>query len=94
MSKKPSFFDKIKTAWNQGLSSLKNLSKNDAMKYGYARVSIDDQKADLRIAVLKKADCQHIFTDTATRTHPLSCIPSGRRYARRLETQPGTKLIL
>ena len=36
------------------------------MKYGYARVSTDDQKADLQIAALKKADCQHIFTDTAT----------------------------
>ena len=36
------------------------------MKHGYARVSTDDQKADLKIAALKKADCQHIFTDTAT----------------------------
>ena len=36
------------------------------MKYGYARVSTDDQKADLQIAALKKADCQYIFTDTAT----------------------------
>ncbi|MDO9209029.1 MAG: recombinase family protein [Sulfuricurvum sp.] len=36
------------------------------MKYGYARVSTDDQKADLQIAALKKADCRHIFTDTAT----------------------------
>jgi DNA invertase Pin-like site-specific DNA recombinase len=36
------------------------------MKYGYARVSTDDQKADLQIAALKKADCDFIFTDTAT----------------------------
>ena len=36
------------------------------MKYGYARVSTDDQKSDLQIAALKKADCEYIFTDTAT----------------------------
>ncbi len=29
------------------------------MKYGYARVSTDDQKADLQIAALKKADCEY-----------------------------------
>jgi DNA invertase Pin-like site-specific DNA recombinase len=36
------------------------------MKYGYARVSIDDQKTDLQTAALKKAGCRHIFTDTAS----------------------------
>ncbi len=36
------------------------------MKYGYARVSTDDQKADLQIAALKKANCDFIFTDTAS----------------------------
>lgn len=36
------------------------------MKYGYARVSTDDQKADLQIAALKKVDCDFIFTDIAT----------------------------
>ena len=36
------------------------------MKYGYARVSTDDQKADLQIAALKKAGCEHVFTDTAS----------------------------
>jgi DNA invertase Pin-like site-specific DNA recombinase len=44
------------------------LSKNVGMKYGYARVSTGGQKADLQIAALKKADCKHIFTDTATGT--------------------------
>jgi len=29
------------------------------MKYGYARVSTDDQKTDLQIAALKKADCEY-----------------------------------
>lgn len=33
------------------------------MKYGYARVSTDDQNADLQHAALKKARCQKIFTD-------------------------------
>jgi DNA invertase Pin-like site-specific DNA recombinase len=36
------------------------------MKYGYARVSTDDQETDLQIAALKKADCEYIYTDTAT----------------------------
>jgi DNA invertase Pin-like site-specific DNA recombinase len=37
------------------------------MKYGYARVSTDDQKADLQIAALKNADCDYIFTDSYRR---------------------------
>ncbi|NOU23392.1 MAG: recombinase family protein [Methyloglobulus sp.] len=36
------------------------------MKYGYARVSTDDQKTDLQVAALKKAGCRHTFTDTAS----------------------------
>ena len=38
------------------------------MKYGYARVSTEDQKADLQINALKKAECDYIFTDTASGT--------------------------
>lgn len=33
------------------------------MKYGYARVSTDDQNADMQRAALKKAGCSKIFTD-------------------------------
>lgn len=33
------------------------------MKYGYARVSSDDQHADLQFAALEKAGCEKIFAD-------------------------------
>ena len=33
------------------------------MKYGYARVSTDDQKADMQRTALTKAGCSKIFTD-------------------------------
>ncbi len=33
------------------------------MKYGYARVSTDDQNASMQRAALKKFGCQKIFTD-------------------------------
>jgi DNA invertase Pin-like site-specific DNA recombinase len=33
------------------------------LKYGYARVSTDDQKADMQRAALKKDGCEKIFTD-------------------------------
>jgi DNA invertase Pin-like site-specific DNA recombinase len=33
------------------------------MKYGYARVSTDDQHADMQRTALKKAGCTKIFTD-------------------------------
>jgi DNA invertase Pin-like site-specific DNA recombinase len=39
--------------------------QNEAMKYGYARVSSDDQHADMHHAALRKAgvDRKNIFTD-------------------------------
>jgi DNA invertase Pin-like site-specific DNA recombinase len=33
------------------------------MKYGYARVSTDDQNAALQLAALQKAGCQTVFKD-------------------------------
>jgi DNA invertase Pin-like site-specific DNA recombinase len=35
----------------------------EAMKYGYARVSTDDQNPALQLAALKKAGCKTIFKD-------------------------------
>jgi hypothetical protein len=36
------------------------------MKYGYARVSTEDQNPALQLAALKKAGCQKIFKDERT----------------------------
>jgi DNA invertase Pin-like site-specific DNA recombinase len=37
--------------------------QNEAMKYGYARVSTEDQNPALQLAALKKAGCKIIFKD-------------------------------
>ena len=55
------------------------------MKYGYARVSADDQKADMQRAALKKAGCKKIFTDdglsgdTVKRPALLRCLKALKR---------------
>jgi DNA invertase Pin-like site-specific DNA recombinase len=36
------------------------------MKYGYARISTDDQTTGLQIAALKSARCSHVFEDRRT----------------------------
>jgi hypothetical protein len=33
------------------------------LKYGYARVSTDDQNTALQLAALKKAGCKQVFQD-------------------------------
>src|SRR5487761_2498475 len=50
------------------------------MKYGYARVSTEDQNPDLQLAALKKAGCRTVFKDewisgaTAQRPALLKCL--------------------
>jgi len=55
------------------------------MKYGYARVSTDDQNADLQHAALKKAGARKIYTDdglsgaTTKRPALLRCLKTLKR---------------
>jgi DNA invertase Pin-like site-specific DNA recombinase len=35
----------------------------EGMKYGYARISTDDQAPALQLAALKKAGCKTVFKD-------------------------------
>src|ERR1039458_4815428 len=50
------------------------------MKYGYARVSTDDQKADMQRVALTKVECTKVFTDeglsgaTSNRPALLRCL--------------------
>ena len=61
------------------------------MKYGYARVSTDDQSPALQLAALKRATCETIFKDeglsgaTAKRPALLRCLKT---------LQPGDILIV
>src|SRR5580704_14398972 len=50
----------LQTAW---LTRVKCQVHNGSMKYGYARVSTDDQNPALQLAALKKAGCQTVFKD-------------------------------
>ena len=36
---------------------------NRGMKYGYARVSTDDQNADMQSRALQRAGCKKVFKD-------------------------------
>jgi len=61
------------------------------MEYGYARVSTDDQNADLQLAALKRAGCESIFKDegisgaTTKRPALLRCLKT---------LEPGDTLIV
>jgi DNA invertase Pin-like site-specific DNA recombinase len=45
------------------LDRFKSLFQNDPMKYGYARVSTDDQNPALQLAALKRTGCKSVFKD-------------------------------
>jgi DNA invertase Pin-like site-specific DNA recombinase len=59
------------------------------MKYGYARVSTDDQTPALQLAALKKAGCKTVFKDDgisgATTKRPARCLK---------KLEPGDTLIV
>ncbi len=60
------------------------------MIYGYARVSTEDQKADLQINALKKAECDYVYTDTIS-----GSVKKRPELNRCLETlRPGDTLIV
>ena len=46
------------------------------MKYGYARVSTDDQDPALQLAALKKAGCKTLFKDEGISGATTSAPPS------------------
>jgi len=46
-----------------GLTFFKCPVQNERIKYGYARVSTDDQNPALQLAALEKAGCQTVFRD-------------------------------
>jgi len=55
--------DENANQWNQGLQRPVCLAQNRTVKYGYARVSTEDQNASMQRTALKKFGCQKIFTD-------------------------------
>ena len=61
------------------------------MKYGYARVSTDDQKADMQHVALKKSGCKKLFTDDG-----VSCATTKRAALLRClkALQPGDTLMV
>jgi DNA invertase Pin-like site-specific DNA recombinase len=56
-------WDEKPTQWTQGLQRPVCLAQNRSVKYGYARVSTEDQNASMQRTALKKFGCQKIFTD-------------------------------
>jgi len=43
--------------------------RGHAVKYGYARVSTEDQNPAMQLAALKKAGCAKLFKDEVTGAH-------------------------
>jgi DNA invertase Pin-like site-specific DNA recombinase len=53
----------------QGLACLESLLQIGGMKYGYARISTEEQNAALQLDALKKAGCKKILKDELTGKH-------------------------
>jgi len=56
--------------WPQGASGslfspVTRTKSVSPMKIGYARISTKEQSLDMQVAELKKAGCDHVYTDTA-----------------------------
>jgi DNA invertase Pin-like site-specific DNA recombinase len=57
---------------------------NSEMKYGYARVSTDDQNTDMQLEALERAGCKKVFRDdglsgaTTKRAAPNRCLKTLR----------------
>src|SRR5215475_14598270 len=83
--------DKFSIVENQGLARRISLSHNDSMKYGYARISTDDQNTALQLAALKRAGCKTIFTDEGISGVTVKC-PALTRCLKAL--RPGDTLIV
>ncbi|GGB97117.1 recombinase [Oxalicibacterium flavum] len=64
---------------------------NTEIKYGYARVSTEDQNLDLQIAALKKANCDRIYTDKGF-SGTLDSRPGLNALLRKLK--PGNTLVV
>src|ERR1700729_2383451 len=60
---KGKFWDDFKNRIKRGLVCPESLSHNQVMKYGYARVSTEDQNAAMQHAALKRAGCSKVITD-------------------------------
>jgi len=60
----------------------------ESMKYGYARVSTDDQTPALQLAALKKAVCKTIFKDEGV-LEPSATAPPFRGASR--NSNPATR---
>jgi len=66
------------------LPGSKVRDRNPAMKYGYARVSTDEQNPALQLAALKKAGCKTIFKDEGI-SGAVSNRPALQRCVKKLE---------
>ena len=94
MSKRVEFETSREGPKIKGLNVSGLVFHNRRMKYGYARVSTEDQNSDMQLKALQRAGCQKVFKDegisgaTTKRPAPLPPGIAGRRRTYCLETRP------